>query len=178
MQAIKYVLAGCTGLFVVALVALFVALLLVDPYRFTSVRPFENAIASSFNGNTTASGSVYEVVCAGFDCDEVLPRLPPVSSVECAQHLVGSNIREWKVRQILLTLLEVEPKYSNTSPKPDRQSIERDIEGPGACCLAQFAELGRTEVHIYRQAERYTILLTESRMRKIVTALDERPPRG
>ena len=171
--AIICVVLTCIGLFVVTLVPL----LIVDPYRFTSVRPFENAIATAFNGKTDiAPGSSYGVICAGFDCDEVLPRLPPVSSVECVQHLVGSDVRKWKIRQILLTL--VEPKYSRIPPKAGSKSIERDIEGPGACCLAHFGELGRTEIHIYRQAERYTIFLTEPRMREVVKALDERQSRG
>jgi hypothetical protein len=136
-----YLVCACIGLFVVALVAP----LIVDPYRFTSLRPFENAIATTFNGKADIGlRSSSGVVCAGFECEEVLPRLPPVSSVRCTQHMRSANL----------------PKY------------DIHITAPGACCLAQFGELGRTEVHIYRQAERYTILLTEPQMREVVKALD------
>ena len=179
MQAIKYVLFACIGFLVVALVALLMALLIVNPYRFTSLRPFESAIATAFNGKADiGSASGHAVVCAGFDCDEVLPRLPPVSSVDCVQHVVGSNLPKWNKQIYVILRTLVEPKYSRTSPEAGSKSIERDIEGPGACCLAQFGELGRTEVHIYRQEQRYTILLTEPRMRKVVAALPERQPRG
>ena len=87
MRALKYVLLTCMGLFVI--VVALVALVLFLP-----LRPFETAIATAFNGKTELGpGSRYSVVCAGFECDEVLPRLPPVSSVECRQSMVSDNLR-------------------------------------------------------------------------------------
>ena len=82
MRALKYVLIACVG--AAALVVFFMP----------KLGSFQKVIATAFNGKTELGpGSRYSVVCAGFECDEVLPRLPPVSSVECRQSMVSDNLR-------------------------------------------------------------------------------------
>ena len=136
MRALKYVLIACVG--AAALVVFFMP----------KLGSFQKVIATAFNGKTDIGPeSQYAVVCAGFDCDEVLPRLPPVSDVWCSQSLRRSDLRKYDIH----------------------------MTGPGACCRAVFGELGGTEVHIFRQAKRYAIILTEPRMRDVIKALDEQP---
>jgi hypothetical protein len=50
--------------------------------------PFETAIVAAFQGKAG-----YEIECSGFDCADIVPRLPGVSSVSCSQPLVGRNLR-------------------------------------------------------------------------------------
>ena len=50
--------------------------------------PFETAIVQAFQGEPG-----YTIECTGFDCAEVVPRLPAVASVDCSQPLVGRDLR-------------------------------------------------------------------------------------
>jgi len=105
---------------------------------FLPLAPFEHAIATALDGTPAPRGDAqYRVVCAGFECADVLSRLPPVSQVSCTQPLAGRG---------------------------SRASF-------GACCSASFAELGSTEIHVFREDSRYEILLTEPRMRRVIRAL-------
>jgi hypothetical protein len=49
--------------------------------------PFETAIVQAFQGKAG-----YAIECSGFDCAEVIPRLPVVSEVSCTQPLVGRDL--------------------------------------------------------------------------------------
>ena len=110
---------------------------------------FHIALADAFDGNIEpGKGPRFKFHCAGFDCAEVLPRLPRVSlfhGAGCTQSMVRDDLRKYGYDII--------------------------IEGNGACCCVGFGEIGGSEVHIYWTGARYEILLTEPRMRGVLDAL-------
>ena len=115
--------------------------------------PHRWALTAAFDGQINPSQDAeYRFVCAGFECQDLLPRLPSVSSVRCAQRMFEDDLR--------------------------RYGFDVHIQGSGACCLVTFEQLGTTEVHIYWTGSRYEILLTEPRMREIANALAKRSPSG
>jgi len=114
-----------------------------------SLEPHERALATAFNGRIDpGKTSEYEFLCAGLKCDELLPQLPPTSGVDCVCSMVRDNLKPY--------------------------GYDIDVAGVGACCLVGFEGLGSTEVHIYRQAAQYKIVLTEPRMREVLQALADK----
>ena len=113
---------------------------------------FHVALVDAFDGQATAHGdSRFRFHCAGFDCADVLPRLPrtpAVHGVTCTQTMKIDDLREY--------------------------GYDIFIEGQGACCLVKFGEVGGSEVHIYWTGVRYEILLTEPRIRAVLDSLSDR----
>ena len=113
---------------------------------------FHIALADAFDGRIEPGQDLrYEFICAGFDCAEVLPRLPRTSAlwdVGCTQSMKRDDLRKY--------------------------GYDVNITGDGACCCVRFGDIGGSEVHIYWTGSRYEILLTEPRMRSVLKTLAER----
>ena len=113
---------------------------------------FHIALADAFDGRIDLGKDVrFKFHCAGFDCAEVLPRLPRASAlwdVGCSQAMKSDDLRKY--------------------------GYDANITGDGACCSVRFGDIGGSEVHIYWTGSRYEILLAEPRMRSVLKTLAER----
>lgn len=86
---VPVVLAGVFVLLAGLVVLYFVfAMVMSIAIRDTDALPFERSIPAAFESlRSTSETNRFTFVCRGFDCDEVLPHLGPVTSADCRSYM-------------------------------------------------------------------------------------------